>query len=551
MTSETTREAVTLEQRLMEAVDRLRDGLLHSEPERREDRIEEGRARLRDIVVAATGGPAAGENTLGRVLDIIRNVDRWLDAEVDGAYAAEPLAQDWARVAKCSEEVGEAIEALIAYTGQNPRKGICGSRDAMLAELADVAVTAMFGIQHFTKDQARKPGPSGPGGARTASRVGSLAIERYTQYVLVTEMLKLAPSPEQADALLAAMRACNAAASRVAEVAYAHKTANKIRLQPLVYAELRERFGLSSQMAVRAISKACEAYKRDKTIRPVFRPLGAVAYDQRILSWKGRDRVSILTLGGRIVVPVVYQGRWLATTGTTMRAQADLIWRDGQFYLAVVIDVPEPPQGPEPDEWLGVDLGIVNLAADSDGTAYSGKAVRAVRYRNRRLRARLQSKRTKSAKRLLRKRRRKESRFARDVNHVISKRIVREAEGTRRGIKLEDLSGIRGRVKTVGKAQRADRDSWAFWQLRSFIAYKAAIAGVMVGLVDPRNTSRQCPDLGCGHISKRNRPSRDVFRCERCGLAGPADHIAARNIAGRAVSHAAVRGTPMTASHAA
>ena len=132
---------------------------------------------------------------------------------------------------------------------------------------------------------------------------------------------------------------------------------------------------------------------------------------------------------------------------------------------------------------------------------------------------------------LLRKRRRKESRFARDVNHVISKTIVREAEGTGRGIKLEDLSGIRGRV-TVRQAQRADAYSWAFRQLRSFIAYKARLAGVLVVLVDPRNTSRECPE--CGHISKRNRPSRDVFRCIRCGLAGPADHIAARNISGRA-----------------
>ena len=366
--------------------------------------------------------------------------------------------------------------------------------------------------------------------------------------VLVTELLKLAPSPSEADALLATMRACNAAADRAAEVAFAHKTANKIRLQPLVYAELRERFGLSSQMAVRAISKACEAYKRDKKIRPEFRPLGAVAYDQRILSWKGRDRVSILTLGGRIIVPVVYQGRWLATSGTVMRAQADLIHRDGNFYLAVVIDVPEPPQGPEPDEWLGVDLGIVNLATDADGTAYTGKVVRAVRYRNRQLRARLESKGTKSAKRLLRKRRRKESRFARDVNHVISKNIVREAKGTGRGIKLEDLSGIRDRI-TVRRAQRADRDSWAFHQLRQFITYKAAIAGVPLVLVDPRNTSRECPE--CGHISKRNRPRRDDFRCKRCGLAGPADHIAARNISGRAAVMQPDAAQGVTSSHAA
>lgn len=322
--------------------------------------------------------------------------------------------------------------------------------------------------------------------------------------MLVTEMLKLAPSPEQAEALLATMRACNAAASRAAEVAFEHRTANKIRLQPLVYGELRERFGLSSQMAVRAISKACEAYKRDKKIQPEFRAFGAIAYDQRILSWKGRDRASILTLGGRIIVPVVYQGRWLAVTGTTLRGAADLIYRDGMFFLAVVIDVPEPPKGPAPDEWLGVDLGIVNIATDSDGNIYSGKAVRAIRRRNRQLRKRLQSKGTKSARRLARK---------------------------HRGIKLEDLSGIRDRI-TVRKAQRADAHSWSFRQLRAFISYKAALHGVNVTLVDPRNTSRECPE--CGHISKRNRPKRDVFCCERCGLAGPADHIAARNISGRA-----------------
>jgi hypothetical protein len=66
------------------------------------------------------------------------------------------------------------------------------------------------------------------------------------------------------------------------------------------------------------------------------------------LSWKGRDRASILTLAGRIIVPAIRRGRWPGTTGTTLRGAADLIYRDGEFYVAVVIDVPEPPPGPEP-----------------------------------------------------------------------------------------------------------------------------------------------------------------------------------------------------------
>lgn len=349
--------------------------------------------------------------------------------------------------------------------------------------------------------------------------------------MLVTEMLKLAPTPEQSESLLATMRACNAASNHVAEFAFEHRTANKIRLQGMAYGELREKFGLSSQMAVRAIAKACEAYKRDKTIMPTFRPLGAVQYDQRILSWKGRDRVSILTLTGRIEVPVLYEGRWRTLAGVSVRGQADLIYRDGKFYLAVVVDVPDPPDMSEPPEWLGVDLGIVNIAADSDGVAHSGKGLRAVRRRHLALRRRLQQKNTKSAKRLLRKRRRKEARFARDVNHCISKTLVGKAKDTGRGIALETLDGIRDRV-TVKKAQRADLHSWSFHQLRTFIAYKAAMAGVPVRLVDPRNTSRTCPD--CGHIDKRNRPNRDDFRCISCGLAGPADTFAARNIASRA-----------------
>ncbi|MEV4749692.1 transposase, partial [Streptosporangium sp. NPDC049248] len=189
-----------------------------------------------------------------------------------------------------------------------------------------------------------------------------------------------------------------------------------------------------------------------------------------------------------------------------------------------------------PDEWLGVDLGIVNLATDSTGEAHTGKGVRAVRRRNVRLRARLQAKGTKSAKRLLKARRRKESRFARNTNHVISKHLVGKAKDTRTGIALEDLEGIRERV-TVHKARRADLHSWAFHQLRTFVTYKAAIAGVPVRLVDPRNTSRTCHR--CGHCDKRNRPNRDDFTCLGCGFAGPADHNAAINIGRRAVSHAA------------
>lgn len=109
----------------------------------------------------------------------------------------------------------------------------------------------------------------------------------------------------------------------------------------------------------------------------------------------------------------------------------------------------------------------------------------------RELRQKLQKKNTKSAKRLLRKRARTESRFAADVNHQISKRIVAEAERTGRGIAVEELTGIRERVR-LRKPQRATHASWAFAQLGVFLSYKAARAGVPLVHVDPAYTSQRC-----------------------------------------------------------
>lgn len=83
------------------------------------------------------------------------DVDDWLDTDFGAAerYQREPLAQDWARVAKIVEEAGEAIAELILSTGQNPRKGTDPeAHERMLTEMADVALTAILGIQHFTKD---------------------------------------------------------------------------------------------------------------------------------------------------------------------------------------------------------------------------------------------------------------------------------------------------------------------------------------------------------------------------------------------------------------
>lgn len=322
----------------------------------------------------------------------------------------------------------------------------------------------------------------------------------------------------------------NDACNEIAKTAFKLHTANKIELQKHIYYAVREAFGLSAQMTVRAISKVSEAYKRDKNIIPVFDRHGAMIYDDRILSWR-LDRASILTLKGRESIPISigpYQGERM----NRIRGQADLVLRNNHFYLAATVDAPESPTI-DPKEWLGVDLGIRNIATDSDGENWSGAEVNGMRARHTKLRAKLQSKGTSSAKRLLKKRSGKEQRYARDINHVISKRLVAKAKDTERGLALEDLTGIRSRI-TVRKAQRRTQNSWGFYQLRAFVSYKAKAAGVPLLLIDPRNTSKTCPS--CGSIDKANRPTRDEFSCVSCGFSGPADHVAAENIRRAAVN---------------
>jgi IS605 OrfB family transposase len=344
----------------------------------------------------------------------------------------------------------------------------------------------------------------------------------------LTVQVKLIPDAEQRAALLATVERINLACDYASERAWQTETFRQYDLQALVYRDLRERFGLAAQATIRAIAKVADAYKLDRKTQRVFRPRGAVAYDSRILRWYDSS-VSIWSTAGRLRIPFACGERQRAMLAGK-RGETDLIWRDGCFFLHCSVEVAEEPVTISSD-FLGVDLGIVQIAVDSDGEAHSGATTAKARHRVARLRKALQSKGTKSAKRHLRKLRRKERRFHRHTNHCISKHIVRKAKGTGRGIAVEDLDGIRDRV-TVRKAQRSALHSWSFFELRQFLAYKSRLAGVALVAVDPRNTSRTCPECGC--VDKANRRAQAEFVCTGCGFAANADWVGARNIAARA-----------------
>ncbi|MFI6736298.1 RNA-guided endonuclease InsQ/TnpB family protein [Nonomuraea sp. NPDC050451] len=373
--------------------------------------------------------------------------------------------------------------------------------------------------------------------------------------------VRLLPTPEQGAALEATLQACNAAASLVATTAFTTGAQREYPLRKLAYGLLKER-GLGAQAAQHVIKKVADAYatrsanlragnygparspRREKIEnKPIrFRLRAAQPYDDRCLSWDhGARTVSIWTISGRVKnVAFTGSSAQLALVRTHRRGESDLVYRDGMWFLYATCDIGDRPVA-EPRGFLGVDLGIANIATTSDGTRHSGKRLNATRHRNRELRRRLQQKATKSAKRLLKRRRRKEARLAADVNHTIAKRIVTEAERTGQGIALEDLSGICDRVR-LRKPQRVMLCSWSFRQLGSFIAYKAARAGVAVVFVDPAFTSQRCS--ACGQVDKRNRLDQESFCCTSCGFAEHADvnaacNIASRGAAGWAVSHAA------------
>lgn len=345
----------------------------------------------------------------------------------------------------------------------------------------------------------------------------------------LTAQVKLKTTPEQHQALLETLETANAACNEISKVAWKNKVFSQFKIHGLTYYDTRDSFNLSAQVTVRCISKVADAYKLDKKTQRAFKPHGAIAYDARILKWYvDRQEVSIWSTQGRLKIPFV-AGQHQLELLKYQRGESDLAYIRGEFYLFATCEI-EDPEELEPEAVLGVDLGIVNIATDSDGEVFNGSHVNNVRHRHRRLRKKLQQKGTKGARRRLKKLSGKEKRFAKHTNHVISKRIVAKAQGTTRAIALEELTGIRDRV-TVRRSQRATLHSWSFFQLKEFVKYKAQKVGVPVIEVDPRNTSRTCPVCGC--VDKANRKTQSSFLCVMCGFSGLADHIAAFNISVR------------------
>lgn len=339
----------------------------------------------------------------------------------------------------------------------------------------------------------------------------------------ITIKCKLNPDKKQVKILDKTLSKCLEALNYISEIAWKQKCFNRVALHHLTYYKTKSRFKFPSQICCSLKDKVAFSYKADKK-KHVFKKAILPLNFNRAFSLKGIEIASISTLKGRQKIKLSlgdYQKEML--NKATRFCDSELIKQGKKFYLNIVIELLEEPLRKAKDV-IGVDIGIKNLATCSTGDNFTGEQVQSVRNRYQVLRSQLQSKGTRSAKRHLKKMSGREQRFQKDTNHRISKQIVNLANQQNSALALEDLTNIRKTAKHR-KAYRGTFNRWAFYQLRSFLSYKAQQAGIGIVLVNPAHTSQTCSS--CGVLGIRNGQS---FHCMSCSFQADADFNAAINI---------------------
>ena len=307
---------------------------------------------------------------------------------------------------------------------------------------------------------------------------------------------------------------------------------NAISLHHKTYKTVREQFNLPSQLAISARTKAVEnlksvrskIIKKKKATQPVSKQC-SIRYDKNSITiWFNKEKISLLTVNGRkkysIRVPDYFK-QYI----TWNKCSADLFIRNHIVFLHIVVST-EKTDIPKTDTYIGIDRGIKKIAVTSEKQFFSGSEIKRITNKYEKLKSKLQSKGTKSAKRHLKRLSKKVNRYRRDVNHCIAKQIVKSIDPGSTII-LEELTGIRQNVR-LRKKQRTEVHKWNFYQFEQFLKYKAEEKGIQVEYVSARYTSQKCSK--CSHVSRSNRKNQSHFKCTQCSYQLNADLNAAFNI---------------------
>ena len=323
--------------------------------------------------------------------------------------------------------------------------------------------------------------------------------------------------------------ACN----QILEVARSEDCWNTTKLHHKVYKPVREATGLKANHVCQAIRRVIGNAKSVKQIHR-FKPT-SISLDVRTFQYiEELQTVGVTLMCGRVKFKLSIGNYQLALLkGQSPTAATLNKTRRGDYYINICVDLPTESTGKTP-KVIGVDLGRRDIATTSTGETWSGKQIQSVRDRYSKVRANIQSKRTRSARRLMRRLFGKEHRFQKWLNHNISRQLISSAKQLGAALAFEDLTGIRDNLneKPRSKTERRRINNWAFYQLRLFVGYKANIAGVLLVFVPPAYTSQTCSR--CGHIHPikgKSYRNGKVFKCGHCGFEHDADLNAALNIA--------------------
>jgi putative transposase len=374
-----------------------------------------------------------------------------------------------------------------------------------------------------------------------------VADDDYLRRTAITRLLLTDEQQELLDATISEWKtACNISS----RIGWTCGETRKTHLQDLAYDEVREETRLGSQhtilathQAAAALSGVDEIEDLDEdytTSRPTFTST-TVKYDTRTMTVFDDRSVSLTTVDGRIRCDLNlpdeadgYQYTYLEDDDWEV-TESTLSKRDGKYYLHLGFRTDKPEkqvdvQGDDEDRTvLGVDLGIVNIATTSTAYFASGRELRHQHREFERIRGRLQQTGTQSAHRTIQQMSGRESRYVRDQLHQVANQILEEAvTHDCEYIAFENLRHIRERAPPVKEFHQ-----WAHRQLVDLVEYKAEAEGICVEFVDPRNTSRRCPE--CGHTSNGNRVKQAEFECESCGATQNADYVGAKNVGWRYV----------------
>ena len=355
----------------------------------------------------------------------------------------------------------------------------------------------------------------------------------------ITAKIQILPSPEEVSLLQKTMQtysdACNYISGYIAQT----HILVQAKLNKVLYNELRNIFGLRSQMAQSVMKTVIARYKtilenQGEWIRPNFKhPEYDLVWNRDYSLTEGL--FSVNTLEGRVKLHYHSEAmeQYFDERNNWKFGTAKLVTKHGKWFL----HIPMSKDIPQLDNFkvrhvVGVDLGVNFVATtyDSKGQVefFHGRHIKHRRAKLKEVRRQLQHRGTPSARRRLKKIGSRENRWMSDINHQVSKALVeKHPSGTL--FALEDLTGIRGATEKVRRKDRYVLVSWSFFDLRKKLEYKAWLNGSKVVAFNPAYTSQTCPK--CGHTEKANRDKKNHrFVCKNCGYQSNDDRIGAMNL---------------------